>query len=61
MCAKLLLSVKHGLARLDNVWDVGGGQRPVLYLTNKVVTILCFVVCYLQIIVLMKLLLREYP
>ena len=34
--AKLLLSMKHGLARLDNVWGVGGGQRPVVYLTNKV-------------------------
>lgn len=36
--AKLLLSMKHGLARLDNVWGVGGGQRPVMYLINKVVT-----------------------
>ena len=35
--AKLLLSMKHGLARLDNVWGVGGGQRPVMYLINKVV------------------------
>lgn len=33
--AKLLLSMKHGLARLDNVWGVGGGQRPVMYLINK--------------------------
>jgi len=34
--AKMLLSMKHGLARLDNVWGVGGGQRPVMYLVNKV-------------------------
>ena len=45
MRAKLLLSMKHGLARLDNVWGVGGGQRPVMYLVNKVVIILCFAVC----------------
>ena len=38
--AKLLLSMKHGLARLDNVWGVGGGQRPVMYLINKVVATL---------------------
>ena len=36
MRAKLLLSMKHGLARLDNVWGIGGGQRPVVYLINKV-------------------------
>ena len=51
MRAKLLLSMKHGLARLDNVWGVGGGQRPVMYLVNKVVIILCFAVGYLHIIV----------
>ena len=47
--AKLLLSMKHGLARLDNVWGVGGGQRPVMYLINKVVAIfdLLFVIIVL--------------
>ena len=44
--AKLLLSMKHGLARLDNVWGVGGGQRPVLYLINKVVILFQLVSYY---------------
>lgn len=30
------LSMKHGLVRLDNVWGVGGGMRPVKYLINQV-------------------------
>ena len=34
--AQLLLSIKHGIARLDNVWGVGGGQRPVMFLISKV-------------------------
>lgn len=34
--AQLLLSIKHGMARLDNVWGVGGGQRPVMFLISKV-------------------------
>ena len=38
--AGLLLSMKHGIARLDNVWGVGGGQRPVVHLTNKMVLLL---------------------
>lgn len=33
--AKLLLSMKHGIARLDNVWGVGGGQRPVMFIISK--------------------------
>lgn len=33
--AKMLISMKHGLARLDNVWGVGGGQRPVMFLIGK--------------------------
>ena len=37
--AKLLLSIKHGMARLDNVWGVGGGQRPVMFLISKVCTV----------------------
>jgi len=27
--ASTLFSMKHGLVRLDNVWGVGGGVRPV--------------------------------
>ena len=34
--AQLLLNIKHGMARLDNVWGVGGGQRPVMFLISKV-------------------------
>ncbi|KAJ9600608.1 hypothetical protein L9F63_026252 [Diploptera punctata] len=33
--ADTLLSMKHGLVRLDNVWGVGGGLRPVKYLTRQ--------------------------
>ncbi len=31
--------MKHGIVRLDNVWGVGGGLRPVKVLTKKVTTI----------------------
>jgi len=34
--AQNLLSMKHGLVRLDNVWGVGGGIRPVKYLVKKI-------------------------
>ena len=34
--ADLLLSLKHGIVRLDNVWGVGGGNRPVKYLSKEV-------------------------
>lgn len=27
--------MKHGLVRLDNVWGVGGGLRPVKYLVRQ--------------------------
>lgn len=27
--------MKHGLVRLDNVWGVGGGLRPVKYLISQ--------------------------
>lgn len=30
-----LLSIKHGLTRLDNVWGVGGSLRPVQYLVRQ--------------------------
>merc|ERR1712002_682289 len=34
--ADVLLSMPHGIVRLDNVWGEGGGIRPVRYLTNKI-------------------------
>lgn len=33
--ADTLLSMKHGLVRLDNVWGIGGGLRPVKYLISQ--------------------------
>lgn len=33
--ADTLLSMKHGLVRLHNVWGVGGALRPVKYLTRQ--------------------------
>lgn len=38
--ASILLNMKHGLVRLDNVWGVGGGTRPVKYLIKKMVLLL---------------------
>ena len=29
--------MKHGIVRLDNVWGVGGGLRPVKVLSKKVI------------------------
>lgn len=34
--ADLLLNMKHGLVRLDNIWGTGGGIRPVKYLVRQV-------------------------
>ncbi|KAF4090843.1 hypothetical protein AMELA_G00056490 [Ameiurus melas] len=33
--AAVLLSMKRGIVRLDNVWGVGGGQRPVKLLIKE--------------------------
>ncbi|XP_057186838.1 programmed cell death protein 4a isoform X1 [Triplophysa rosa] len=33
--ASVLLSMKSGIMRLDNVWGVGGGQRPVKHLIKE--------------------------
>ncbi|XP_031416308.1 programmed cell death protein 4a isoform X1 [Clupea harengus] len=33
--AAVLLSMKRGIMRLDNVWGVGGGQRPVKHLIKE--------------------------
>ncbi len=34
--ALVLLSMKREIMRLDNVWGVGGGQRPVKHLIKEV-------------------------
>ena len=34
--ADVLLSMKHGIVRLDDVWGVCGGNRPVKYLVKRV-------------------------
>ncbi|GBP58239.1 hypothetical protein EVAR_40744_1 [Eumeta japonica] len=34
--AETLLSMKHGLVRLDNIWGVGGGVRPVESLIRQI-------------------------
>lgn len=34
--AAVLLSMKREMVRLDNVWGVGGGQRPVKHLIKEV-------------------------
>ncbi|KAL3864300.1 hypothetical protein ACJMK2_005993 [Sinanodonta woodiana] len=38
--AELLLSKKHGIVRLDNIWGTGGGIRPVKYLIKQIVLLL---------------------
>jgi len=43
--ADTLLSMKHGMVRLDNVWGVGGGIRPVKYLVKKIVLLLKEYLC----------------
>jgi len=43
--ADTLLSMKHGLVRLDNVWGVGGGIRPVKYLIKKIILLLKEYLC----------------
>lgn len=34
--AAVLLSLKSAMVRLDNVWGVGGGLRPVKHLIKEV-------------------------
>jgi len=43
--ADTLLSMKHGMVRLDNVWGVGGGIRPVKYLVKQIVLLLKEYLC----------------
>ena len=43
--ASTLFSMKHGLVRLDNVWGVGGGVRPVKYLVKKIIMLLKEYLC----------------
>lgn len=38
--AEVLLSMNHGIAHLDNIWGIGGGNRPVKYLINKMADLL---------------------
>ena len=38
--ASVLVNMKHGLVRLDNVWGVSGGIRPVKHLIKKMHQIL---------------------
>jgi len=38
--ADTLLTMKHGLVRLHNVWGVGGALRPVKYLTRQMTLLL---------------------
>jgi len=43
--ADTLLNIKHGLVRLDNVWGVGGGIRPVKYLVKQIMALLKEYLC----------------
>uniref|UniRef100_A0A0B6YPD9 Programmed cell death protein 4 n=1 Tax=Arion vulgaris TaxID=1028688 RepID=A0A0B6YPD9_9EUPU len=38
--ADTLLTQKHGIVRLDNIWGTGGGIRPVKYLVKQMVMLL---------------------
>jgi programmed cell death protein 4 len=38
--AEVLLSMNHGIAHLDSIWGCGGGNRPVMLLSNKIVELL---------------------
>ena len=35
--AEVLLKINRSIVKLDNVWGVGGGNRPVKFLTSKVI------------------------
>merc|ERR1719411_523202 len=48
--AEMLLNMKHGLVRLDNVWGVGGGIRPVKYLVKKIVLLLKEYLCSCDVV-----------
>ena len=37
--AEVLLTMKRKMVRLDNVWGVGGGLRPVKHLVKEVNTL----------------------
>jgi len=43
--ADTLLNMKHGLVRLDAVWGVGGGIRPVKYLVKQIMLLLKEYLC----------------
>lgn len=47
--ADVLLRMKHGMVRLDSVWGVVGGRRPVKHLVKKVsyhIMIIRKYICY---------------
>ena len=37
----MLLHVNHSMVRLDSIWGVGGGRRPVKHLIKKVGNSFC--------------------
>lgn len=43
--AENLLSMKHGMVRLDNVWGLGGSTRPVKYLVKQIQLLLQEYLC----------------
>ncbi|XP_044171007.1 programmed cell death protein 4-like isoform X2 [Acropora millepora] len=43
--AAVLLKMKHGMVRLDSVWGVAGGRRPVKLLVKKMVLLLKEYLC----------------
>ncbi|KAJ7376948.1 Programmed cell death protein 4 [Desmophyllum pertusum] len=43
--AGVLLRMKHGMVRLDSVWGVAGGRRPVKHLVKKMVLLLKEYLC----------------
>ena len=56
--------MKHGIARLDSIWGVGGGQWPVKALTKQVNTSSCILsmcgVTVLHLLYQMNMILEEY-
>ncbi|RDD42363.1 Programmed cell death protein 4 [Trichoplax sp. H2] len=38
--AEILLKVKHGISRLDNIWGVGGARQSVEHLREKIILLI---------------------
>lgn len=49
--AEVLLSRKHGIVRLDNIWGTGGGIRPVKYLIKQVFVCINYIMYDLSILI----------